>query len=176
MGAIPGVVVMGVSGCGKTSVAAGLAADIGGRLIEGDAYHPQENIAKMSAGLPLDDADRAGWLDQLAQILAQSIAAGETPVLACSALKAAYRDRLRAASPQLGFVFLEIDRAAAAQRVQTRPGHFMPASLIDSQFAALEPPKGEPHVLTVDATEPVEAILHHTTAWWQQNGAVPALR
>lgn len=102
------LVVMGVAGCGKSSIGAAITVRSGGRLIEGDAFHPAENIRKMSAGIPLDDNDRAGWLVRLGEELQAAIAAGERPVLTCSALKRRYRDTLRAAVPALGFVFLEL--------------------------------------------------------------------
>ena len=161
----PALVVMGVSGCGKSSAAAAIAGAIGGRMIEGDTYHPPENVEKMRNGIPLDDEDRAGWLDRLAGILAEDVARGEIPVLACSALKARYRNVLRGATPGLGFVFLELTREAAFERVGHRPGHYMPSSLVDSQFAALEPPVEEEGVLTVDATRPLADIVENTRAW-----------
>lgn len=164
----PAMVVMGVAGCGKTSVAEALAARIGGRLIEGDAFHPPANIAKMRAGIPLDDADRYGWLTRLGVELAGSVAAGERPVLACSALKRCYRGQLRQAVPDLGFVFLNLSRAAAAERVANRPGHFMPVSLVDSQFAALESPAGEAGVVSVDATQPVGVIVAEAIRCWPE--------
>ena len=163
---IPALVVMGVAGCGKSSVGAAIAEQDGGRLIEGDAFHPAANIAKMSAGIPLDDEDRAGWLTRLGEELAAAVAAGERPVLTCSALKRRYRDQLRQAVPGLGFVFLELTRETAAQRGANRPGHFMPASLIDSQFAALEAPHGEPATLVVDARDSLPAIGTQVSAWW----------
>lgn len=163
---IPALVVMGVAGCGKSSVGAAIAQRDAGRLIEGDAFHPPANIAKMSAGIPLDDTDRAGWLVRLGEELAAAVAAGERPVLTCSALKRRYRDQLRQAVPGLGFVFLELTRETAAQRVANRPSHFMPASLIDSQFAALEAPHGEPATLVVDARAPLAAIGEQVSAWW----------
>ena len=162
----PALVVMGVAGCGKTSVAQEIVARIGGRLIEGDAFHPPANIAKMSAGIPLEDADRHGWLECLGVELAASVAAGERPVLACSALKRRYRDQLRAAVSGLSFVFLDLSRAAAAERVANRPGHFMPASLVDSQFAALQRPEGEAGVVCIDATLPVAAIVAEAIDRW----------
>jgi gluconokinase len=160
------LVVMGVAGCGKTSVAQEIVARIGGRLIEGDVFHPAANIAKMRAGIPLDDADRHGWLAQLGTELAAAVAADERPVLACSALKRRYRDQLRGAVPGLGFVFLDLPREAAAARVASRPGHFMPVTLVDSQFADLEPPAGEAGVVTVDATQPVALIVAEAIRGW----------
>lgn len=141
------LVIMGVAGCGKSSVSQALCQRSGAHGIEGDSFHPAANIRKMSAGIPLTDDDRAGWLDTLAEQLRQAVAAGKLPVLTCSALKRAYRDRLRRAVPGLGIVYLELTPAVAAERVAQRPGHFMPATLIDSQFAALEPPLDEPLTL-----------------------------
>lgn len=167
---IPALIVMGVSGCGKSSVGEAIARLGGGILIEGDRYHPEANIAKMRAGIPLDDEDRAGWLQQLGEELSRAVAAGKRPVLTCSALKRKYRDLLRSAVPGLGFVFLELSRDVAGDRVAQRPGHFMPASLIDSQFATLEPPTGEPSTLVLDANVPVEALGREAAQWWQATG------
>jgi gluconokinase len=161
------IVVMGVSGCGKTSVATALCERIGARLIEGDAFHPEQNIRKMRSGIPLTDADRQGWLERLGQELAKNVASNQIAVLACSALKRRYRDTLRAAVPNLDFVFLELSPAAAAERVGHRPDHFMPTTLIDSQFRDLEPPTGETRVLTVDATCPLPVIVDQAAAWWR---------
>lgn len=171
---ISGLVVMGVSGCGKSSVAAAVAQRIGGRLIEGDAFHPEGNVHKMRLGQPLTDEDRAGWLDRLSDLLEAEIARGGVPVLACSALKARYRTVLRRAAPDLCFLFLDLDRDAAAVRVAMRPDHFMPASLVDSQFATLERPCAEPGVLTVDATLPVDEIVMRTERWMQAMTSIPA--
>jgi gluconokinase len=164
---IPALVVMGVAGCGKSSVGAAIALASNSRLIEGDLFHPPANIQKMSAGMPLTDDDRAGWLTRLGEELEAVINAGECPILTCSALKRSYRDRLRAAVPGLGFVFLELTPETAAQRVANRPGHFMPASLIDSQFATLEAPHGEDATLTVDATHSLDRLVEITMTWWQ---------
>jgi len=165
--AISALVVMGVSGCGKSVVGAAIAQRSGGRLIEGDAFHPAANIEKMSAGTPLNDEDRAGWLTRLGEELAAALQNGERPVLTCSALKLIYRERLRDAVPGLGFVFLELTREVAAERMKHRPGHFMPASLVDSQFATLEPPNGEPLTLVVDATLPVDTLGERASTWWK---------
>lgn len=164
------IVVMGVAGCGKSCIGAAIAKSSGGRLIEGDAFHPAANIAKMSAGIPLDDDDRAGWLVRLGQELHDVAATGVRPVLTCSALKRRYRDTLRASMPGVGFVFLELTPADAERRVLARPGHFMPASLIDSQFAALEPPHGEPLTLALDATRPIEDLAEAVDTWLKPCG------
>ncbi|KNC16919.1 MULTISPECIES: gluconokinase [Pseudomonas] len=165
------LVVMGVSGCGKSSVGAAIVGRSGGRLIEGDSFHPEANIAKMSAGTPLDDQDRAGWLLRLGEEMRACIESGQRPVLTCSALKLKYRETLRNAVPGLGFVFLELTREEAANRVAHRPGHFMPASLIDSQFATLEPPTGEALTLPLDATVPIVELAQQVENWLVEHGA-----
>lgn len=146
--AAPAVVVMGVSGSGKSTVGRDLADALGVPFVDGDGLHPPANVAKMSAGVPLDDDDRAPWLDAIAARLA----AGPV-VIACSALKRAYRDRLRAAAPQLRLVFLHGDRATLLPRM-ARPGHFMPASLLDSQLATLEAPDPDEHAIELDVSAP----------------------
>lgn len=164
--ASPAVVVMGVSGCGKSRIGRALAARTGAHFIEGDRFHPPENIAKMQAGLALDDADRAGWLRRLGEETAALVVTGERGVLACSALKRAYRETLRAAVPGLGVVFLDLPPEVAAARVAARKGHFMPESLIASQFATLEPPDHEARVLLLDATRPVAGLVVSAADWW----------
>ncbi|WP_084545132.1 gluconokinase, GntK/IdnK-type [Derxia gummosa] len=161
----PNLVVMGVAGCGKSSVGLALAEALGAVWLEGDAFHPPANIARMSAGIPLDDDDRAGWLAALADRLAAGRARGERMVLGCSALKRRYRDRLRLGDPDLVFVHLAGSRALIGERMAARPGHFMPPSLLDSQFAALEPPRGdEPH-FTASVTAAPEAIRDAVLGW-----------
>lgn len=149
------VVVMGVAGCGKSAVGTLLGSQLGLPFIEGDSFHPAGNVAKMRQGLALTDADRAGWLAHLGEELA---AHPQGAVLACSALKRAYRDTLRAALPGLRFVYLPVTPQQAAARVAARSGHFYPASLVDSQFEALEDPRSEPGVSTVDTGLPVEEV------------------
>ncbi len=136
--ALQHVVVMGVSGCGKTTVAESLAARLGWPFDEGDAFHPEANIAKMSAGIPLDDADREPWLEILAGRIAAKEAAGASSFLSCSSLKRRYRDILRTGAPRVRFVHLHGDKAVLAARLAARKGHFFPPGLLDSQFAALE--------------------------------------
>ena len=148
------VVVMGVSGSGKTTVGAALADALGLRFVDGDSLHPAANVAKMAAGIPLDDADRAPWLDAVGAVLA----AGPV-VVACSALKRSYRDRLRAAAPDLQLVFLDGSPALLASRMAARPGHFMPTSLLDSQLTTLEQPGSDEHALTVDVAIPVAELV-----------------
>ncbi len=124
----------------------------------------------MSAGIPLDDDDRAGWLILLGEELQRTLKSGARPILTCSALKKRYRDALRHAVPDLGFVFLELSPEEAERRVLARPGHFMPASLIESQFAALEPPHGEPLTLPLDATLPVDKLAIEVDQWLKPCG------
>jgi gluconokinase len=146
---------MGVSGCGKSSVGAGLAARLGLNYRDGDDLHPPENVAKMRAGMPLTDADRWPWLDRVGQVLL-----AEAPVIVgCSALKRAYRDRIRtAAGGPVTFVHLDGSQEVIAARMALRQGHYMPLSLLDSQFAALEPPAAE-EAITVSIDQPLEAIV-----------------
>ena len=162
------LVVMGVAGCGKSSVAARAAAALGLPVIEGDDFHSPGSVAKMQAGQALTDADRAGWLDRLA---AELVSRPAGAVLSCSALKRSYRDRLRAATPGLRFAFLQLSREAALARVQGRPGHFFPAALIDSQFATLEPPLAEAGVLVLDATAPLGELDRRLSDWWSAQAA-----
>lgn len=146
-------VVAGVSGSGKTTIGHRLAAARGAAFLDADDFHPPENLAKMRAGIPLDDADRAPWLDRLAA----ELAARPRVVLACSALKRRYRDRLREAAPDLHFVILDVPRETLEQRMRER-NHFMPPSLLDSQLATLE--DGEDVRRVPNAGAP-EATLAH---------------
>lgn len=168
---ITALVIMGVAGCGKSSVSEALCLLSGATGIEGDTFHPAANIEKMSAGIPLNDDDRAGWLDSLCDELRRVDASGARPVLTCSALKHSYRERLRSALPGLGFVFLELTPEVAADRVAHRPGHFMPSTLIASQFATLESPVGEPLTLALDASKHnVDELARQAHAWWLNHG------
>jgi gluconokinase len=156
------IVVMGVSGAGKSAVGERLAKALRLPLIEGDQFHPPANIEKMRQGLPLDDADRAGWLDRLGVELARH---PRGAVLACSALKRAYRDKLRQAVPALAFVHLNLTQDQAQQRVASRGGHFYPPSLVASQFEALEDPAQEAGVLVVDGTLPLDVVTQRAVEW-----------
>lgn len=158
------LVVMGVSGSGKSTVGRRLAAALAWDYLDADDFHPPANVALMSAGRPLTDAHRDPWLSALADALARRLAEGRGVVLACSALRRAHRDRLRAAGPGVAFLYLRTDPAAARERVAARTGHFFPAALVGSQFAALEEPDpaDEPDVIVVDAGTPPEAF---TRAW-----------
>jgi gluconokinase len=157
------VVMMGVAGCGKSSAGAAVADILGLPLVEGDEFHPASNTEKMRQGIALTDADRREWLQALGQELQRHPAGA---VLTCSALKKAYRDGLRSASPGLRFVFLDITPATAHARVTARAGaHLFPPSLVNSQFATLESPSGEPLVLTLDATMPLAALSVQAAEW-----------
>lgn len=151
---------MGVSGAGKTTVGHLVADRLGWAFVEGDDLHPAANVAKMAAGHPLTDSDRAPWLAAVAAQIDDWLAKGREGVITCSALKRAYRDRLR--RPGVLFVFLDAPLAEVSRRLQARHGHFMPASLADSQFAALEPPEADEAalMLTTGAAEHLaEAVV-----------------
>ena len=151
------VVVMGVTGCGKSTVGAALAERLGWRFLDADDFHPPANVAKMAAGTPLADEDRWPWLDRLAAELRAVEGAGGNAVLACSALKEAYRSRLGAAG-DVRFVHLAGDQATIASRLADRKHRYMPASLLASQFAALERPA---NAVEVDVRLPVERQVDH---------------
>lgn len=158
------VVVMGISGSGKSTVGRRLAERLGALFVEGDDHHPPANRAKMAAGHPLDDADRAPWLARLVEIVAAAAGEGRDVVLACSALRRRYRDRLREAGPTVRFVHLTGADALVRRRIGARADHFMPPALIDSQIAALEPPDREPDVLEVDVADPPERLVERIVA------------
>lgn len=168
------IVVMGVAGCGKSSVAHAVAARLGARFVEGDAFHCAANVDKMRRGIGLVDADRWSWLDRLAAELKQAQERGERVVLACSALKRRYRDRLRGGCPTTAFVFLDLPPEEAVKRVGQRSGHFMPDSLVASQFADLEAPLAEARTLRVDATRPIDTIVEESLAWHARAWALAA--
>ncbi len=153
---VPHVLVMGVCGTGKSSVAARLAAATGGALVEADDFHSEANVALMASGKPLTDADRWPWLDAIAEGALR--AGGEGPVaIACSALKRRYRDRLRARLGDLALVHLTGEPALIRERLEARRDHFMPPALLDSQLAELEPPSADEPCLTIDvALTPAE--------------------
>lgn len=146
------LVVMGVSGAGKSTVGRALAAQLGRPFLEGDDFHPAANVRAMAAGVPLTDDDRWPWLDAIAAALATHAAAGTSTVLACSALRRAYRDRLRAAPGRVRFVLLQMPADELDRRMSARAGHFMPARLLGSQLATLEPLAPDEDGLTVRAT------------------------
>jgi gluconokinase/shikimate kinase len=144
----PVLVLMGVSGCGKSTIAGVLAGRLGWDLAEGDDMHPRANVDKMAAGHPLDDADRWPWLDQVAAWITDHTTSGRPGVVTCSALKRSYRDVLR--GERVAFVYLAGTREQIADRLAVRHGHFMPATLLNSQFDALEPPAPDECSITVD--------------------------
>ncbi len=145
------LVVMGVSGSGKTTVAERLAKRLGWPYLEGDRLHPAANVEKMRQGIPLTDADRAPWLDRIGEELKRWAAEGRSGIMTCSALKRAYRDRIRAARPDVRFVYLKGSEALIGGRVAARHHEYMPASLLRSQFDTLEEPAPDEGVVTVDA-------------------------
>lgn len=152
-------VVMGVSGCGKSTIGQALAAAEGVPFVEGDRYHPEANVAKMSAGLPLNDDDRADWLLALQAQISEARARGEGLVVSCSSLKRRYRDLLRQGDPALRFAHLNGPQELISSRMRARVGHYMPPSLLDSQFRDLEPLQPDEAGLTLDIeTPPVDLV------------------
>ena len=150
-------VIMGVSGCGKTTVGQALASQINCPFYDGDDFHPPENVAKMSHGIPLNDADRAPWLARLAALIERHLVEGETAVLACSALKKRYRDQLRV-SDRVRFIYLEGSFDLIWQRMRARPNHYMKADMLHSQFEALEPPAAN-EAATISIDQDVDTIV-----------------
>jgi gluconokinase len=161
---LPVLVIMGVSGTGKSTVAGLLAGRLGWPLEEGDDLHPASNVEKMHAGIPLTDDDRWPWLDRCADWIHRQLAAGRPGIITCSALRRAYRDRLRRDDPEhVVFVHLSGSRETIGNRLTARTDHFMPSSLLDSQLATLEPPDPDENALTVDvgraAADEVDEIV-----------------
>ncbi|WNZ62907.1 gluconokinase [Myxococcus sp. MxC21-1] len=153
------VIIMGVSGAGKTTVGRTLAAELGWRFIDADDLHPRSNVVKMAAGAPLTDEDRAPWLRKLRDEVARALAQGEDVVMAFSGLKQAYRTLLEELDPaHVKWVFLHAPHEVLARRMSQRQGHFMPASLLESQMAAMELPS---RALSVDVTPPPADIVKH---------------
>jgi gluconokinase len=157
-------VVMGVSGSGKSVVGAALANELDVEFVDGDDYHPAANVKRMAAGIPLTDADRAAWLGALAARIREARDARVGLVVACSALKRSYRDVLRAGAPDLQFVFLAGSRELIAARLGTRSGHYMPASLLDSQLATLEEPATDERAWVADISQAPRDIVDHLLA------------
>jgi gluconokinase len=156
---------MGVAGSGKTSVAAALAGELGLEMIEGDDYHPSANVEKMRAGVPLTDGDRRPWLETLGALIGGCHERGESTVLACSALRRAYRDVIRAAVPpaESFIIELDVDPDALRGRMTARTGHFMPTSLLESQLATLEHLGDDEPGTTIDANRPSELVIADAT-------------
>lgn len=161
------LVMMGVCGCGKSTVGEALAKSLGWRFLDADDFHPPANVAKMAGGTPLTDDDRWPWLDGIAEELAAILARGEHAVLACSALRQAYRDRLARAG-DVRFVHLAGDRATIAARLAERKHRYMPSSLLDSQFAALEAPAA---ALVVDVSQDIDRQVAQVIAAFGLEGA-----
>ena len=153
------VVVMGVAGSGKSTIAEKLAERLGWIYEDGDNFHPEANVAKMSAGHPLTDDDRWPWLQSIADEIDRVSSAGGRLVIACSALKRAYRDVLVHGRRDIGIVYLDGSQALIAERLNTRKGHFMPPGLLDSQFKTLEPPAPDERPIVVSIDAPVETIV-----------------
>jgi gluconokinase len=160
---VKSLVVMGVAGCGKSSLGAAVAKALGWMLIEGDDFHAEASKIKMRDSIQLTDADRRGWLTDLSQ---QLILHPDGAVLSCSALKRSYREQLRSSISGLRFVFLDLDQVTARERVAARSAtHLFPPTLVASQFATLESPVGEPGVLRLDATLPPDTLLASVLQW-----------
>lgn len=160
------IIVMGVSGSGKSTLAQALAGRIGCPFLEGDSFHSDEAVAQMRSGRPLQDLDRWPWLDRLGHATGQAVRADGRVAVACSALRRAYRSRLReAAAVATRFVLLDAEPAVIAQRIARREQHYMPASLLTSQFATLEAPAPDENALVLDALRPVESLCAEVIAW-----------
>ena len=166
----PLIVVMGVAGSGKTTVASQLAEKLGVPFVEGDSLHPAANVKKMASGIPLTDEDRLPWLQAIGERMEVERATGHGVVVACSALKHAYRDVLRACvHGKMHFLLLDGSRQLISDRMKKRKGHFMPPALLDSQFATLEKPTPDEHAVILDISHPIPALLAEAT-----NSVVPA--
>ncbi|MEL6691192.1 MAG: gluconokinase [Pseudomonadota bacterium] len=159
------VVIMGVSGCGKSSVGKMLGREFGFKFIDWDDLHPSSNVAKMSRGVPLDDADRAPWLASVGNVLA---GAKERTAIACSALKRSYRDIVRAQAGNAVFLHLHASQAVLAKRVNARKGHFMPPSLLDSQSDALEMLEEDEAGIMVNIDQPIDAVFAETMTYFRE--------
>ncbi|MCG2630540.1 gluconokinase [Bradyrhizobium sp. WYCCWR 13023] len=153
------LIVMGVSGSGKSTIAAALGDRLGWRFEDGDSFHPKSNVEKMRAGHPLTDEDRWPWLNAIADEIARACGKGEPIIIACSALKHTYREVLLRGRDDVRFVFLKGTQELIADRLAHRKGHFMPPGLLTSQFNTLEPPEASEHVITASIDESVEAIV-----------------
>lgn len=168
------IVVMGVSGSGKTSVAVELAGRLGWPYIEGDDLHPAANVAKMSAGRPLDDQDRWPWLRAIADVIGRHEAAGTSLVVTCSALKRGYRDLLRDGHPSVWFAAVTTPEPVLTERLRRRTGHYMPAALLASQLAAFEPLAGDEPGAVIDGSGPVPHTVAHLLADLRERREGPA--
>ena len=167
------LIVAGVSGSGKTTVGAMLAGRLGWRFADADDFHPAANVEKMRAGIPLTDEDRRPWLQALVAWMDERIAQGKSAVIACSALKRAYRDVLLGDRPDVQMVFLEVGREELARRLAARQGHFFPEKLLGTQLDALDPPQPDEHVICVaDAGDPADTVAAIVAVLWPGEGAI----
>jgi gluconokinase len=167
------LIVAGVSGSGKTTVGAMLAGRLGWRFADADDFHPAANVEKMRAGIPLTDEDRRPWLQALTAWMDERIAQGKSAVIACSALKRAYRDVLLGDRPDVRMVFLEVGREELARRLAARQGHFFPEKLLGTQLDTLDPPQPDEHVISVaDAGDPADTVASIIAVLWPGEGAV----
>lgn len=164
------LIVMGVSGSGKSTVAEALGRRLGWRFEDGDSFHPASNVAKMSAGHPLTDEDRWPWLNAIADEIERTCSDGGHVIIACSALKHAYRDVLLRGRSDVRFVFLQGSEKLIADRLARRKGHFMPPELLASQLRTLEPPEASEHAITVSIDASVEAIVDDALHQLQLDG------
>lgn len=163
------VIVMGVAGCGKSTVGGALANRLNARFVEGDELHPPANVAKMSSGMPLTDDDRWPWL----RLVGEALRGSDAVVASCSALKFSYRKRLvEAARRRVLFVFLDGDKSVLETRIKDRKDHFMPASLITTQFQTLEPPMPTEEAIVIDAALPINDIVDCAVAWLVRSTAI----
>lgn len=163
---VPQFVVMGVSGCGKSTLAQALAVSWGVCYVEGDELHAPASVAKMAAGIALEDSDRWPWLDRVGVVIGAAVAANSGAVASCSALRLVYRDRLRhAVGPHLRFVMINLSQGELEQRMHQRAGHYMPPTLLQSQLATLERPVGEADVLIVDGRQSLDTMVALVSTW-----------
>lgn len=160
------VFVMGAAGAGKSTIGRSLADALDWPFFDGDDFHPPANVAMMAAGIPLTDADREPWLAAMNYFTREHVGRGRSVVLACSALRRAYRDRLRLGLPTARFVYLRADAAILRQRLEQRPGHFMKSEMLASQLATLEEPV---RALTIDADRPVDEIVSEVVSWLEKS-------
>jgi gluconokinase len=172
----PLVVVMGVSGCGKSTVGRLIAKRLACEFLEGDDLHPPRNLERMAAGIALTDLDRRDWLKAIAEQLADANAARYGLIVSCSALKRRYRNQLRTASSALAFVHIHGSLEVLEARMLARTGHFMPPSLLASQLQTLEPPGADERSITLDAALPAEQIAERACAWLAQPSSAAASR
>jgi gluconokinase len=170
---LPPLVVMGVSGCGKSTIGALLGDRLGVPFFDGDDFHPLANKAKMAAGIPLDDDDRAPWLAEIGAALATPADGAGSRIIACSALKRSYRDLLRRGNDSVFFAHVDVPQAVLAERLANRTGHYMPPSLLDSQLATLEPLQDDEPGITVPGTGSADEVVDDVLAVLARQRGVP---